>query len=153
MKPKGAKVYLSEEQNAELKAVVTRGKHAARKIRRANILLLLDENHGPVKTQLEIAERCHTTVFTVAKVAKDFCEQGMNCLERKKRAEPPVKPIVTGEVEAHILAINCGTPPEGHCRWTLSLTAERLVELKIVPAISRDTVGRALKKRIKAAPE
>jgi transposase len=112
---------------------------------------LLDENNEPVKKQTEIAEICHTTEATVRIVAKQFCESGLDSLERKKRAEPPIKSIVTGEVEAHIIAINCSEPPKGHSRWTLTLTAERLVELKIVPAISRDTVGRVLKKRVKTS--
>ena len=153
MRTKENKVYLSKEQRSELQNIVTNGKHPAKKIRRANVILLLDENNPPVRKQVEIAELCHTTETTIRIIARQFCENGFDSLERKKRAEPPVKPIVTGEVEAHIIAINCGEPPTGHSRWTLTLTAEKLVELKIVPAISRDTVGRALKKRIKASPE
>jgi len=91
--------------------------------------------------------------LTVAQTARDFKEKGFEILDRKKRLTPPRKPIVTGDVEAHIIAINCSEPPEGHARWTLSLTAQKLVEMNIVPAISRDTVGRVLKKRTKATPE
>ena len=153
MKPKKHKVYLSDGERAELKSIVSKGEHSAQKMRRANILLLLDEVQGKVGTQKAIAEQCHTTVTTVANVAKEYNEKGISCLTRKKRVSPPIKPIVTGEVEAHIIAISCSSPPEGHSRWTLSLTAEKLVALNIVPAISRDTVGRALKKRIEAAFE
>lgn len=147
------KVYLSEEERDVLEKVVTNGKHAAKKIRRANMLLLLDENHPPVKKQQEIAEICHASTEAIRTVARQYCESGLTCLERKKRVKPPIAPIVTGEVEAHIIAICCSEAPEGHNHWTLDLTAQRLVEMKIVPAISGDTVGRALKKRIKAAPE
>jgi len=150
MRPKSNKVFLTPKQRDTLQEIVTNGKHPAKKIRRANILLLLDENHPPVKKQKEIAEICHTSETTVRTVAQQFSKQGLDSLNRKKRAEPPIKPIVTSEVEDHILAINRSAPPEGHSRWTLSLMAKRLIELNVVPTISRDTVGRALKKRLKA---
>lgn len=153
MRTKKNKVYLSQGERRYLQEIVKNGRHSAKKIRRANILLLLDENYPPVKKQTEIAKICYTTDFTVRNVAREYREKGMEALERKERAEPPTAPIVTGEVEAHIIAIACSDPPEGHNKWTLELTAKRLVELKIVPAISKDTVGRALKKRVKASPK
>jgi hypothetical protein len=38
-------------------------------------------------------------------------------------------------------------PPEGRKRWTLQLLADRLVELKVVQALSGETVRVELKKR------
>jgi hypothetical protein len=35
-------------------------------------------------------------------------------LQRKKRETPPVLPKVTGELEAHITAMACSTPPVGY---------------------------------------
>lgn len=153
MKKKKNRVYLPAEQRAELSKIIKSGIHSAEKIRRAHILLLLDENHPPVKTQTEIAAICHTNTATVSQIAKRFLSEGSNVIYRKRRQTPPRKSIVTGEVEAHILAITCSEPPQGHSKWTLSLTAAKLVELHIVPSISRDTVGRALKKRIAAPPK
>ena len=149
MRTKNNRIFLSKEQRSELQEIVTNGKHPAKKIRRANILLLLDENRPPVKKQKEIADICHTSETTVRTVAMQFNKYGFDSLDRKKRIEPPIKPIVTKEVEAQILAISRSEPPKGHRRWTLSLTAKRLMELNIVPTISRDTVGRALKRRLK----
>jgi hypothetical protein len=153
MRPTKYKVYLTEEERSELLQMVKSGKHASETIRRANVLLMLDENHPPVKMQMEIAEIQHLTPSAVAEIAKRFCVIGIDVVNRKQRAEPPVKPIVTGEVEAYIIAIACSEPPTGHSHWTLTLTAEKLVEMEIVPAISRDTVGRALKKRTQATSE
>ena len=153
MRTKSNKIYLTKEQRGELQEIVTNGKHPAKKIRRANILLLLDENRSPVKKQKEIAELCHTSETTVRTVAMQFNRYGFESLDRKKRLVPPIKPIVTQEVEAQILAINRSTPPEGHRRWTLSLTAKKLIELNVVPTISRDTVGRALKRRLKVTSD
>lgn len=153
MRRKKNKVYLTAEQRKELLKVVKAGTHSAEKMRRAQILLLLDENKAPVKKQSEIAEICQSNVTTVSQLAMKFTTMGLESIERKKRLEPAITPIVTGEVEAHIIAISCSEAPAGHNKWTLSLTAQRLIELNIVPAISRDTVARALKKRIKASPK
>ena len=53
---------------------------------------------------------------------------------------------LTGDVEAHLIALACSEPPEGHERWTLRLLAERLVELEVVDSISHTAVGKKLKK-------
>ena len=98
MRTKQYKVNLKQEERTKLQNIVTNGNHPAKKIRRANILLLLDENYPPVKKRKEIAEICHTSEPTVLAVAKQFCEDGLDVtLNRKQRAAPPVQPIVTGE--------------------------------------------------------
>ena len=51
-----------------------------------------------------------------------------------------------GEGEAHLVALTCSTPPEGHQRWTLRLLADKMVELEYVDSISHETIGQVLKK-------
>ena len=53
------------------------------------------------------------------------------------------------EGEAMLEAIECSSPPEGHARWTLSLLADKLVELKVVDSISRERVSKVKKNEIK----
>ena len=65
---------------------------------------------------------------------------------RKKRATPPVPPKVTGDVEAHIIALACSEPPEGYSKWTLRLLADKCVELNYAESLSHVTVSRVLKK-------
>jgi hypothetical protein len=48
--------------------------------------------------------------------------------------------------EAQLVHLACSAPPEGQTRWTLALLADSLVELKVVEAISPQTVMRTLKK-------
>jgi hypothetical protein len=57
-----------------------------------------------------------------------------------------------GAKEARLITIACSQPPEGYANWTLDLLADKMVELKIVDTISGKTVGRVLKKRVKATP-
>lgn len=148
MKPKKYKVRLTNEERKELKDITKRGKHSSATVKRANILLNLDENCGPVKQQAEIASQLSTTTSTIYVISKQFVQEGLQVtLNRKVRETPPRQPIATGEVEARIIALACSKPPEGRTRWTLRLLEEKVVELQIVDAISDNTIGRLLKKR------
>ena len=148
MRPKKYKVNLSELERMELEDITKRGKHASTTIKRANILLRLDETAGKVDTQEIIAGHLKTTTTTIMNVSKQFVEEGLAAaLYRKKRETPPIQPIATGDVEARIIALACSAPPEGRTRWTLRLLEEKAVELEIVSAISDNTIGRLLKKR------
>lgn len=147
MKPKKYKVWLTEKERKELEQITRCGKHCAATIKRANILLNLDENHGPVRHQAEIAAQLSTATSTIYIVSRQFVEEGLQAtLSRKVRKNPPRQPIATGEVEARIIALACSEPPEGRTRWTLRLLEEKVVELGIVDAISDNTIGRLLKK-------
>jgi len=148
MKPKKYPVRLSKEERKELKGITSGGKHLAETIKRANILLNLDENMGKVDTQEAIAGRLSTSTTTIYKVSREYTESGLAAtLDRKQRETPARQPIATGDVEARIIALACSEPPEGRTRWTLRLLEEKVVELGIVDAISDNTIGRLLKKR------
>ena len=80
-------------------------------------------------------------------VRTSYCEKGLKAtIYRKKRETPPVPEKVTGEVEAHIIALACGEPPEGYSKWTLRLLAAKTVELGYVESISHVTMSNVLKK-------
>ena len=140
-------IELSDADRAELNDVVSKGKSPARTILRANILLSSDRNNKKYMTVAEIAEVYHTTPTTVQTVRTSYCEKGLvSALARKKRETPPVPAKVTGAVEARIIALACGSPPEGYAKWTLRLLADKTVELGYVEDISHVTVSRILKK-------
>jgi len=141
------KVTLTPEERNDLITLVSTGKNSANKIKHANILLAVDENeHGKVSDR-EVAQRFHCHSKTVANIRERFVEEGLeSALERKKRLTPPNPPIFDGRAEAHLTKLACSTPPEGRCRWTLQLLADKCVELNIVEKSSKDTVQRVLKK-------
>ena len=147
MKPKKYKVYLGESERNQLETMTKRGKYSAGTLKRANILLRLDENQEQVDNQEVIARQLRTTTSTIYGVSRQFVQDGLEAtLRRKQREKPPIMPIATGEIEAKIIALACSQPPEGRTRWTLRLLEEKVVELNIVPAISDNTIGRLLKK-------
>ena len=56
-------------------------------------------------------------------------------------------PMVTGEVEARLVALACSTPPEGRGRWSLRLLEKHVTLIEDLPALDHSTIGRVLKKR------
>ena len=140
-------IKLSAEDKAKLTEIVTKGNRPARTILRANILLASDRQNEKYMTVSEISKVYHTTPTTVQNVRVSYCEKGLEAtLQRKKRETPPVPAKVTGEVEAHVVALSCGEPPEGYSKWTLRLLANRTVELGYIDSISHTTIAAILKK-------
>lgn len=147
MPVKKYEVNLSATERKTLTKMVSSGKIPARTILRANILLGVDSNGKKPMTVQEAALAFNTSTTTVQSVRASYAEKGLEAtVERKKRITPPVPAKVTGEVEAHIIALACGTPPEGYAKWTLRLLADRTVVLGYVNSISHMQVGRILKK-------
>ena len=133
--------------------LVRTGSHPAQQVRRARILLELDENDpdrdGPVPLQQGVAERVGVHVDTVVKTSKAYAERGGDVqatISRKKRLTPPVEPKVTGEVEARLTALACSAPPEGHARWTLRLLERQVALMDDIPDLDHSTIGRLLKR-------
>lgn len=125
--------------------IANKGKQSAKIIRRANLLLSLDESQGKVETQEEMAKRFNTTTTLIHTVSKQYVEKGLEAvITRKKRKTPPVAPIATGEIEAKIIQIACSAVPEGKTWWTLVMIEEEMRKLGVT--ISDNTVGRILKK-------
>jgi transposase len=133
-------VKLTAQEQASLEQMLRRGKHSARKLTRARILLkaadgLRDE---------EIAEAVSTSLPTVERTRKRFAEVRLEALAERPR--PGKKRRLDDKSEARLIAEACSAAPEGRERWTLQLLAERVVELKLVDSCSADTVQRILKK-------
>ena len=139
-------VRLTKREQARLEDMVAKGRAAAYRIRHANILLKADAD-GPGWTDEHIAEAFGCHVNTARNVRQRLVEQGLEAaLEQKKREKPPRERVLDGRKEARLIALSCSKPPEGRGRWTLHLLADRLVQMRVVEAISHETVRQALKK-------
>lgn len=146
-------VVLSPAQRTMLTGLVRTGSHPAQQVRRARILLELDENDpgrdGPVPLQQVVAERAGVHVDTVMKTSRAYAERGGDVqatISRKKRATPPVEPKVTGEVEARLTALACSAPPEGYERWSLRLLEKQVALMDDIPDLDHSTIGKVLKR-------
>jgi hypothetical protein len=80
-------------------------------------------------------------------VRQRFVERGFeDCLRRKRQDRPSRERKLDGAAEARLVTLACSDPPAGRDVWTMQLLADRLVELKVVDAVSDETVRRAMKK-------
>ena len=111
------------------------------------ILLKADvSRQGEGWSDSQIIKALNTSVSMVYRVRQQLVEEGFEAvLSRKQRATPAVPRIFDGEKEAKLITLACSSAPPGRARWTLSLLADKVVELKIVDAASASTVGRVLK--------
>lgn len=147
MRPKKNKLCLNKEEREKLKQLTSSGKSSAQIIKRANVLLSLDESAGKVKYQAEIAQIYQCNISLVRTVALKYASGGIDeVIIRKIRKTPPIPSKITGDIEAKIIGLACSQPPEGRVRWTLRLLEEKAVELKIIDKISDTTIRSLLKK-------
>jgi putative transposase len=133
-------VKLSRTQGNELLDIVRKGRHSARVINHARILLM---SHKDIRKK-DIAQTLSITTMTVYVVCRRFQTEGLNALYDRQRPGRPRK--LNGKAEARLTAIACSEPPMGHSRWTVRLLADSLVELDVVDAVSYKTVWETLKK-------
>jgi transposase len=139
-------IRLSPEQRAAASAILDRGQAAALSFRHARILLEADEAvRRPVRTDVQVAERCGVSARTIARVRARFASTGF-AGALHGRVHPGAAPKLSAEQEARLIALACTAPPEGRARWSVRLLADRVVELEAMPPIGRELVRTTLKK-------
>lgn len=138
-------VKLSEDERERVYGITRRGKSPARIIKKALILCKADEG----MTDSEIAESIDVGASTVARTRKRFVLEGLDSA-LAEGPWPGQKRKLDGKQEAHLVAIGCSNPPEGHTHWTLQLLASKVVELEFADSIAPETVRQILKKRTQA---
>jgi transposase len=136
-------VTLTKDERAVLKEIINKGKHSAEKRKRAQALLLADENF----TDDMIADRTGLSRRGLEQLRQRFVEEGFEItLTGKQRGHRPK--ALGGADEARLIALVCSQKPDGSARWTLRLLAEKWSTLAYTETktISRETVRRTLKK-------
>jgi len=133
------RVELSQTERAEITALLSAGKHAARKLKRAQILLAADAG----VSDDDIATSVGVSGSTVYRTKRRFVEGNLErALSEEQR--PGAERKLTGKEEALLVATACATPPEGRARWTLKLLAGAMVKLTEHKSLSHETVRRRL---------
>lgn len=135
-------IKLTTEEQKELNHLISNGKRSAKMLIHARILLKADEGFK----DKDISDHVGISVKTIERVRKLFVEEGIErALNNKKPTGRQFRKL-DGEQEAHLVALACSPAPKGYARWTLSLLADKVVELNIVDSISHETVRQTLKK-------
>ncbi len=133
------RVELSQAERDELKALLSGGKHAVRKVKRAQILLAAEAG----ASDEEIAIRIGVGGSTVYRTKRRFVLGNLE-LALREEPRPGAERKLSGKEEALLVATACSSPPEGRARWTIDLLAGEMVRLTEHDSISRDTVRRRL---------
>src|SRR5258708_9193822 len=131
------RIEWSQAERDELTTMLSRGKHAARKLKRAQILLAADAG----SSDDAIARAVAVGGSTVYRIKRRFVEGN---LERALSEEPRpgAERKLTGKEEALLVATACAKPPKGRARWTLELLAGAMVKLTEHKSLSHETVRR-----------
>jgi transposase len=142
-------VTLNDDERERLNTMIHNGKHRARQLVKARILLKADASDaGEGWSDSQIAAALDTSVDTVARTRQQLVEEGVeSVLTRKHSPASARRRIFDGAAEAKLIALACSNPPKGRVRWTLKLLETAVVELNIVDRASDNTIGRTLKKR------
>ncbi len=146
MRRKLYRVVLPPGEREALDKMTRTGKARAREILRARILLSADEGlRGERKEDPQIARELKVALRTVAATRERYVAGGLErAVHDAPRSGQPRR--LSPQGQAKLEAIARSAPPSGRVRWTLELLQDRLVELKVVQRIGKETVREALKK-------
>ena len=137
-------VDLTDTERGVVQEILSKNKAKRSTIINAYILLKADRTCG--WTNADIALAYEVSTKKVEQLKKRFVEEGFEAALYRKPVTNVHRRKITGDEEAHLIALYCSQAPEGHERWTLRLLADTMVELDIVDSVSHETIRRTLKK-------
>ena len=133
------RVELSQAEREELSALLAGGKHPARKLKRAQVLLAAEAGVDDDT----IAATVKVSGSTVYRTKRRFVEGNLEAA-LSEEPRPGAERKLSGREEALLVATACSSPPPGCARWTLDLLADAFVKLTEHEELSRETVRRRL---------
>ena len=133
-------VELTDEERKQIVDLTRGGVVGARKMIRAQILMMSDKGEA----DCTISRALPTSTSTIYRTKRRYVEGGLDrALNDKQR--PGSRRKLNGFQEAYLIALACCDAPEGRARWTCQLLADELVRLELVDDLSSETVRRRLK--------
>ncbi len=140
-------VSLPASERTSLRQLIAAGTAPARLLTHARILLKADQSpDGPGWVDERIAQAVEISQPTIARVRRQYVEQGLEAALHRRAPNRVYQRKLDGAQEARLIALACSEPPTGQARWTLRLSADRMVELHDFERLSYQTVRRVLKK-------
>ena len=133
------RVELSQAERGELTGLLSGGKHAVRRLKRAQILLAADTGASDEAIATSVGVGGSTVYRTKRRFVLGNLEAAL-----KEEPRPGALRKLSGKEEALLVATACSKPPQGRSRWTLELLAGELVRLTEHDNVSRETVRRRL---------
>jgi transposase len=137
-------VDLIDTERAALREIISKNKAKRSTIINAYILLKADRTCG--WTNEDIASAYEVSTKKVEQLKKRFVEEGIEAALYRKPVTNAHCRKITGEEEAHLIALCCSPAPDGHATWTLRMLADKMIALDIVDSVSHETIRQTLKK-------
>jgi hypothetical protein len=109
-------VTLRESERNELQELISKNKANRNTIVNAFILLKADKACN--WSNQEIAQAYHVSTKKVEQIKKRFVTEGYEAALYRKPVTNIHRRKMTGEEEAHLIALCCSEPPEGRAAWT-----------------------------------
>lgn len=134
-------INLEDDEVNFLLNFVRKGHKSARKLTRARILLLSNQQKGVTK----IAETLGVSKNTTLNIRRRYVEEGLSyALSDKPRSGQPIK--YTEKHVSEVIALACSNSPDESKRWSLSLLTEELRKKEGFETISKESIRLILKK-------
>ena len=129
------RVDLEKKDRRQVMEMLRKGRESARVLRRASILRQL----GDGQKMGQVAENVGVARKTVRAIARRYEEEGLDAALHEK-PRPGQERVLNTAQSQRIVAMVCGSPPEGRARWSVRLIAEETARRKLAPAVSRETI-------------
>jgi transposase len=133
------RVDLSQAERERLMVLLSSGKHAVRKLKRAQILLAADAGSSDEAIATAVGVGGSTVYRTKRRFVLGNLEAALS-----EEPRPGAERKLTAKEEALLVASACAQPPAGRARWTLQLLADEMVRLTSHESLSRETIRRRL---------
>ena len=137
-------VDLTETERTALREIISQNKAQRSTIVNAYILLKADRVWGWTNEAIALAYEVSTK--KVEQLKKRFVEEGLEAALYRKPVTNVHRRKMTGDEEAHLIALFCSQAPARHEPWTLRMLADKMVEVEIVDSVSHQTIRQTLKK-------
>ena len=134
-------VVLTAEEQAALEKAARSNKRSSLERRRARILLASAEGQSDAAIARQVDVHVNTVINTRRRFAARGTKRGRRAEQTRRKAR-----ALDGQAEAHLIALVCAGPPTGRKTWTMNLLAGRLIEARVVDAVTGETVRQTLKK-------
>lgn len=123
------RVDLDWAERDQLEAVLRGGKRAARKVKRAQILLAATTG----ETDAAIAANVSVGLSTVYRTKRCFVLGNLEA-PLTEASRPGTARKLSGKQQALLVATACSAPPAGGKRWALELLADKMVRPTMKPS-------------------
>jgi len=128
-------IDVAKKDRKELEGLLSGGLQPVRVVLRAIALLQLAKGASAPA----ISEVVPLTPQAIRQVGHRYENGGLD-RALYDRQRPGAAALLSSSQKQRIIAMVCGSPPEGHARWTVRLVAEEAVKRRLVPRVGRETI-------------